>query len=285
VRTLVLAAAALVVTACGSSSSADDPVQRRIVPVNGDLAEVVWALGYGDDVVATDISATYPPAADETPKIGYQRALVAETILSFEPTIVLADDLAGPATVLDQLRAAGVDVATIERTHTLDEPAAKVRAVAGAIGVDGDDLADEVQDEIDTAIDGAGEARARAPRVMALYLRGEDVQLVFGDGSGIDAVIEAAGGIDVGTELGITDNASLSAEAVLKAAPDVILVTTSGLESVGGIEGLGAVGAIARTPAVRNEQVYAFDDQFLYGLGPRTGDLIAELAPLFATAR
>lgn len=32
----------------------------RILPVNGDLVEVVYALGLGDAVVARDLSATYP---------------------------------------------------------------------------------------------------------------------------------------------------------------------------------------------------------------------------------
>ena len=105
----------------GDSPAADPPPAQRIIPVNGDLAEVVYALGLGDQVVATDISATYPPAAAATPKIGYQRTLVAETILSYEPTVVLADDLAGPPEVLDQLDCRrcprGRDRATIARSR------------------------------------------------------------------------------------------------------------------------------------------------------------------------
>ena len=61
----------------------------RIVPVDGDLAEIVFALGLGEHVVATDISATYPPAAAALPDIGYQRALNAEPIAAVEPTVVL----------------------------------------------------------------------------------------------------------------------------------------------------------------------------------------------------
>src|SRR5688572_4481039 len=109
----------------------------RIIPVNGDLAEVVWALGLGDNVVATDISATYPAAADATPKIGYQRALTAETILSYEPTVILADDLAGPPEVLDQLRTTGIPVVIIKRLKNIEAPANKIAAVAAALGVPG----------------------------------------------------------------------------------------------------------------------------------------------------
>jgi hypothetical protein len=68
---------------------------ERIMPLDGDLAEVVFALGLGDRVVATDLSATFPPEADALPEIGYQRSLSAEPIAAFEPTVLLATDLAG----------------------------------------------------------------------------------------------------------------------------------------------------------------------------------------------
>lgn len=258
---------------------------ERIIPVNGDLAEIVYALGMGDQVVATDISATYPPAADASPKIGYQRTLTAETILSFDPTIILADDLAGPPEVLDQLRDTGVRVVEIPREDTIDAPAAKIRAVAAALGVPerGAALVATLDAQLADAHQRAEEAVAAAgrPKVLALYLRGTAVQLVFGKGSGIDAIIDAAGGTDLGTAMGITDNAELSVEAVIEAAPDVLLVTTTGLETVGGVDGLLALPGLDQTPAGINGRVAVFEDQFLYGLGPRTGQLVGELVAAF----
>lgn len=252
-------AALALLAACGDDGADAGPAaSARIIPVNGDLAEVVYALGLGDQVVATDISATYPPAADATPKIGYQRTLVAETILSFEPTVVLADDLAGPPEVLDQLRDAGVEVVDIDRQTTLDAPAAKIRAVAAALGVDerGEELVATLETELAEASEQAAEAVAASgrPTVLALYLRGENVQLAFGAGSGIDAVIDAAGGKDLGTEMGVVDNA-----------------------------GLVAIPGIDQTPAARHRRVIALEDQYLYGLGPRTGQLVGELVDAFHT--
>jgi iron complex transport system substrate-binding protein len=250
----------------------------RIIPVNGDLAEVVFALGLGDQVVATDLSATFPPEADARPEIGYQRALQPEPILAFAPSVVLADELAGPPEVLDQLRGAGVAVVIVERDRTVDGPPAKVRAVGRALGVPAraDSLATRIAGEMAqaTAAASAGEPGAR---VLALYLRGTNVQLAFGKGSGIDALIQAAGGIDVGTELGIAESRPVTAESVIAARPDVVLVTTTGLESVGGVDGLLGIAAIARTPAGQHRRVLAYEDQYLYGFGPRTGQLLADL--------
>ena len=263
----------------GNEVTVDDV--SRIIPVNGDLAEVVWALGLGDNVVATDISATYPAAADATAKIGYQRALVAETILTYEPTVILADDLAGPPEVLEQLRTTGIPVVIIDRTKTVDSPMAKVAAVAQALGVPtrGDALVETMRAEVDSALAASETAVAESgrPRVLALYLRGSTVQLTFGKGSGVDVFIDAAGGLDVGTEAGIVDTQQLSTEAIVAAQPEILLVTTTGLESVGGVDGLVAIPGIGETPAGKNRWVLAYEDQYLYGFGPRIGQLLTEL--------
>ena len=253
------AAGTTAVAATTAVATAADPTPpataQRIVPVNGDLAEVVYALGLGDDVVATDISATYPPEAQATPKIGYQRTLVAETILARDPSIVLADENAGPPEVLDQLEAAGVRVVRFPEQQTIDAPAEKVRAVAEALGVParGEELVATLDAELADAEERAAAAVAATgrPKVLALYLRGSSVQLAFGKGSGVDAVIAAAGGIDAGTEMGVVDNAELSMESIVEAAPDVLLVTTTGLASVGGVDGLLADTRARPDPGAR----------------------------------
>lgn len=250
----------------------------RIIPVDGDLAETVFALGLGDRVVATDLSATYPPEADALPQIGYQRALSAEPIAAFEPTVVLATDLAGPPEALDDLRRLGIPVVVITPPPTVDGSIDKVRRVAEALGVPerGEALAAQMRSEIDAATARAA-TFADHPKVATLYLRGTQAQLVFGAGSGSDSVVAAAGGIDVGTLLGVDDYAELTTESILQAAPDVILVSTTGLESVGGLAGLGDLAGLSLTPAVRDGRVYAFEDQYLFGLGPRVGHLLDDL--------
>jgi iron complex transport system substrate-binding protein len=261
---------------------------ERIIPLDGDLAEIVFALGLGANVVATDLSATYPPEADARPEIGYQRALTPEPIATMEPTVLLGTELAGPPEVLDSLRSLGIPVVIVPDPPDASGPATKIRAVGEALGVGraADRLAASVQAAIDDASAAATMAAQRdgRPRVMALYLRGERVQILFGKGSGIDWVIDAAGGIDVGTELGVQESAPITAEALLAAAPDVIMATTTGLESVGGIDGLLAIGGLARTPAGQGRAVVAFEDQYLLGGGPRTADLVRELTAVLHPA-
>jgi iron complex transport system substrate-binding protein len=251
---------------------------ERIVPVDGDLTEIVFALGLGDRVVATDISATYPPEVDAVPDIGYQRALNPEPIAAVEPTVVLATDLARPPETLAQLRDLGIPVVVIERQPGLDGPAAKIQAVAEALGVPqrGERLAATTTAEIEATVADA-EAATSSPRVLPLYLRGTQVQLILGSGNGIGDVLPAVAATDVAAELGVVDTRQITAEALLLAAPEVLLVTTTGLESVGGVDGLLAIPGIAQTRAGRERRVLAYEDQYLLGGGPRTGQMMRQL--------
>lgn len=250
----------------------------RIVPLNGDIAEIVWALGLGDRVVGVDISATYPPEAQELPSIGYQRRLSTEGILSLTPTVVIGTQEAGPPEVIQQLRDAGLPVVLVEDSPSLDAPGQKIRAVADALGVPnrGEALARRTEAEIAQARALAGQATSK-PRVLFLYLRGTQTQMVGGRGTGADVMIEAAGAVDAGAEAGIDGYAPLTPEALVAAQPDVLLLLEAGLESVGGIDGLLQIPGIAETPAGRNRRVVAFDDLYLLGMGPRTGQALRDL--------
>jgi iron complex transport system substrate-binding protein len=251
----------------------------RIVPLNGDIAETIFTLGLTSRVVGVDTSALYPKrTVDKLPKIGYQRTLSAEGILSLRPTVVIGSTEAGPPHVLEQIRAAGVTVLVIPEIVALNAGPRKLRLLGRALGVPkrGERLARQVEGQIATAKREAATTTAR-PRVAFLYLRGAPVQMMGGKNTRADTMIAAAGGRDAGSELGIEGYRPITAESLVSAQPDVILVPTLGLQSVGGVEGLLRIPGVAQTPAGRNRRVLDYDDALLLGLGPRTGSALRRL--------
>lgn len=250
----------------------------RIVPLNGSVTETVFALGLGANVVAVDVSALYPAEALALPKVGYQAELSAEGILSFEPTLAIGTTEAGPENVLQQVADAGIPVVILD--HPTDPASApdEIRNVAAAVGLadQGDKLATSVESRMAEAAELAASS-ADEPRVAFLYLRGTGVQMISGAGSAADGCIRAAGGINVGAELGIHGYQPITPEALVTAAPDVILVMQGGLESIGGIEALMEIPGVAETPAGMNQRFVAFEDLYLLGFGPRIGDSIYDL--------
>ncbi len=250
----------------------------RIIPLTGDVAEIVWALGLGKNVVATDTSAIYPPETRQTPKVGYQRTLAAEQVIAFRPTVVIGGETVGPPEVLEQLRGAGVPVVIVTTGTKLTTPAEKIRAVGTALGVPAaaEQLAAQTQREIDEAQALATRA-ATKPRVMFLNMRGTAVQQIAGTNTPANTLIVAAGGIDAGAAAGVTGYKTITPEALVVGQPEVFLMFSGGLTSVNGKAGLMEMPGVAQTPAGQAQRVLAYEDQYLLGFGPRTGQALREL--------
>jgi iron complex transport system substrate-binding protein len=196
----------------------------------------------------------------------------AEAVLSLQPTVVLAQTDTGPPEALDQVRAAGVPVVVLDAPTSLGDIGPRTRTVAAALGVPeaGERVVADLEDRIAAVAESVPEGRDR-PRVAFLYVRGSaGVYLLGGPGSGADAMIEAAGGDDAGTEIGLS--------RPFTPLTSVVLVTRSGLDSVGGIDGLAALPGIAQTPAGTDRRIVALDDGVLYSFGTRTPLALAELS-------
>jgi iron complex transport system substrate-binding protein len=244
----------------------------RIVSLSGSLSEALFTLGLGDRVVGRDISTTFDEAAD-IPLVTRAHDVSAESVLSLEPTLVLAETDSGPPEALEHIRDAGVPVVVFELPTSIDDIEGRTIDIAEAIGLpdEGEDLAQRTSEEI-AAVQDAIPPDARRPKVAFLYMRGQaGVYLLAGEGSGADSMIAAAGGIDAGTAMGLDRPFTpLTSEALVTAAPDVILMTSTGLESVGGVDGLVEVPGIAQTPAGRDRRIITEEDGLLYAFGART---------------
>lgn len=254
----------------------------RIVAVDlyGTLGEIVFSLGLGDRMVGRDPSTGFPSAADVPVVTSGGHDLNAEAILDLDPTVVLTDTSIGPPEVQQQLRDAGIPVVFFDPARTLDGVPGHIRAVAAALGVA--DAGEKLVSSVDAEITSA---RALAPdgsppRLTFLYVRGSaGVYLMSGPGSGADAMIEAVGAVDVGSDIGLDKPfVPITSEGLLNAQPDVILVMTEGLESVGGVDGLLRIPGVAQTPAGQSRRIVDVADTDLLSFGPRVGRTITALA-------
>src|SRR6185312_16264554 len=123
------------------------------VAIGGSITEIVYALGAGDRLVARDTTSIYPPTAMKLPDIGYMRQLSPESVLSVDPTAVLAQEGSGPPETMDVLKKAAVPLIVVPERYTADGIVEKIRIVGGALGEAkaAEKLARIVQDDIDAA--------------------------------------------------------------------------------------------------------------------------------------
>ena len=247
----------------------------RIVSVGGSVTEIVYALGAGAEVVGVDTSSTYPEAATQLPQVGYQRRLSAEGVLSLQPDVVLVSSDAGPLVALEHLKAA-VKVVEIPSVYTIAGAEAKIRTIARILGREeqGEQLVDTLRRDLAAAQAALNQVRSQ-PRVLFLYARGLGTLYVSGTDTAADAMIRLAGGVNAVSEY--EDFKPFTPEAVVTAAPDVLLMLSRGLESLGGVEGLLQLPGIALTEAAKRRRIVAMDDLHLSSFGPRLGAALKEL--------
>jgi iron complex transport system substrate-binding protein len=261
---------------------------ERIIAVDlsGSLAQTLWGLGYGDRLVGRDISTLLPGTEDLPVVTGSGHSISPEAILELAPDLVITDGTVGPIDVMLQLRQAGITLVFIREPAGLDQPAAQARRVAEALGVPtrGDELAvrineqiEEIRLTIDLRVPARREDRLR---MVFLYLRGASgIYYLFGQESGAGDLIEALGGIDVAAEIGWTGLRPVTDEALIEANPDLILVMSGGLDSVGGVDQLlRDKPAIALTAAGANRRIVDMADNEVLGFGPRTPLVLDALA-------
>ncbi len=254
----------------------------RIVCIGGALTEIVYRLGAGDLLVGTDSTSLFPEAAQKTAKVGYARQLSAEGVLSLRPSLVIASAEAGPPAAIEQLRGAGVTLVRGATGHDVDTLLANVRLIATALGRDaeGQALAAQVRAQWQ-AVQQRVRRAADAPRVLFLLSHVANNVQVSGHGTAAHALIEAAGGTNCIS--GFSGYRPLTAEAVIGAAPHVILTTTQGVQTLGSEERLLAQPGLALTPAARARRVFARDGLYLLGWGPRVPQAVRELAAFLGT--
>ncbi|TGD42775.1 hemin ABC transporter substrate-binding protein [Pseudotabrizicola sediminis] len=266
--------ALILVLAVSTARAEEGP--RRVIAAGGSAAEIVFALEQGDRLIARDTTSSFPEAVLALPDIGYVRRLSPENLIAMEPDLILAEHDAGPPETIELLTRAEVPLVTLPEAQTPADVLAKIRVTAESLGVRqaGEDLAARTQADLDRAA-AAAAALPSHPRVMfVLSMQGGRI-MAAGTDTSAAAMIALAGGVNAVD--GISGYKLLTDEAIIAAAPDVILAMDRGGDLALEVADLVAHPALALTPAGEAAQVVRMDGLYLLGFGPRTGEAALEL--------
>ena len=251
--------------------------QRVVVLANG-VAEIIQSLNGQSIIVGRDISSS-EDSLSEIPIVTSGHQVLPEKVMSLNPDLVIIDASTGPKAAIETIKAAGIRVVETPESWSLQDLPAKVSAVGRAIGAV--DQAELLVQQLNQSLQTS--TINNAPRVAFLYLRGtSSIYLIGGPGSGADSLLDAIGAVDVGAQNLDRPFNTLTAESLAALNPDVIVVMSKGLESVGGIQGLLKLPGVAQTNAGKNSAVIDVDDSLLLSFGPRTPSLVEALATAFS---
>lgn len=270
----------------GDAVTVTDTSRILALDIYGTLSRTVFELGFGKQVVGRDISSGFAEIKDRPLVTENGHDLNAEAILGLSPTLIITDTSLGPWDTILQMKEAGVPVVVVDSTRSVDSVDTLVGEVAAALGVPerGEVLSKRVDASTTATIAAIGKvaptSEAKKLRIVFLYVRGQaGVYYMFGKGSGADALVTALGGHDVSSEIGWNGMRPITDEGIVAARPDLVLMMTDGLASVGGVDGLlERVPALQQTPAGEHKRVVDMADTQILSFGPDTARVLEALA-------
>jgi iron complex transport system substrate-binding protein len=266
-----------------SENSGERAAFSRIITLANGSAEIIDAMGFKSLIVGRDIASTDESLKD-VPVVSIGHQVVAEKIIALQPDLVIIDQSVGPREAITAVRNAGIRVELINEVWRVDDITRKVDEIAQLIRLPLSGKA--LSDEIKSSISLVSQKVSGSPRIAFLYLRGgSSIYLLGGKGSGADSMLNALGTFDVGASISNVPFAPFTAESFAVEDPEILLVMSKGLESVGGVDGLVALPGVAQTTAGKNRAVIAIDDSLLLSFGPRTPDLLLKLADAIEKVR
>jgi iron complex transport system substrate-binding protein len=258
-------------------STGNENEQLRIITAGGTITEIVVGLGMEEAIIATDITSTYPSRMKELPSIGYRNQIKAEGILSLGADLILSETGYLTADVISQLKSAGIRIVELDKPKSLDQTRALIRSLAELL--EKNDEADSMLNQLtndEEALKTFIAGTTGQPRVAFILARGPETVFLAGEETFVDEFFALAGVENVGQ--GFKDFIPLSPEALSKYNPEYLMFFESGLQSLGGIQGLSSINGLNQTEAYANGKVIAMDGHYVSGFGPRAAQAALELA-------
>ncbi len=239
---------------------------KRIVSLSGVVSEIIADLGKADYIVGTDVTSTYPESIQALPKLGHISSVQAEGIISLKPDLVIAKKNEIKAELIQQLESAGVKTLLVEQEYSINGTKQLIQTIGEELNKP--EEAKKLSQIIDEDIEKL-EVIEQNPTVVFIYARGVGNMMVGGSNTSVAQLIRLAGGKNGADEF--EDYKPLTAESMVAANPDLIILFESGMNSLQGAEGIKQIPAIAATKAATKNQFFAMEGQLLAGFGPRVG--------------
>lgn len=235
-----------------------------IISAGSSVTELIVALGQEKKLVAIDQTSQISNPG-ELPSIGYHRRLSAEGMLALNANQLIGSNEMGPATTLNQLRAAGMKVEIVNTEPTAEGLLQRIDQIAKLTNATQN--AKPLKKQVTDKINQLKQSHSQIPKKKILFLlihQGRPAN-VAGANTAPNAIIELAGGINPAAA-SIESYKPISTEAMVEMQPDIILISGRNSQEMGGADYvLKKMPLLAATPAGKNKQFIVIDGHALVG--------------------
>jgi iron complex transport system substrate-binding protein len=252
---------------------------QRIVSIAPSNTEILFAVGAGQQVVGREELSDYPAEAKNVTSIGsvFQK-INTEALVTLKPDLVLAAEINSPEQVkaLEDLK---LTVYYLPNPKTFDDLYANLATVGKLTGrsAEAARLNESLKARYEAVIQKVSQAQETPTVFYEIDATDPTKPYTSGPGTFIDLVIRLAGGKNIGAALKDAF-AQISSEELVKQNPGIIVLG----DALYGV----TPDSVAQRPgwstlsAVKDKQVFAFDDNLISRPGPRLIDGLEQMAQL-----
>jgi iron complex transport system substrate-binding protein len=252
---------------------------KQIVSMAPSNTEILFAIGAGKQVVGRDEFSDFPAEASSIPSIGggfgdYNN----EAIVNLQPDLVIAAEINTPDQVKN-LEDLGITVFYLSNPTSLEELYGNLMVVARLAGreTEAASLIDSLKARVSAVTDKLAEASEHPKVFYELDATDPNAPFTAAAGTFIDTLIGMAGGENIASDLG-GQYIPVSAEELLLRNPAIIILGDAAYGVTPDV--VTARPGWEAIDAVKNQLIYAFDDNLVSRPGPRLVDGLEALAVL-----
>jgi ABC-type Fe3+-hydroxamate transport system substrate-binding protein len=248
----------------------DDP--HRIICLAPSIAEAVFALGKGEEVIGVTDFTEYPPEARQKTSVGGLVDPSIEKIVSLRPDLVLATEEINRRETVDELARLGIPVFVIN-PQGLDGIVTAALDMGNALGCsrEAQALANQLVEKRRRVTDRV----AGLPHPKVFVLIWDDPLMTAGNKAFITEVISAAGGDSITADIPQLWP-QISLEEVLRRSPDFLLLIKGSHQEIT-FDNLRQRAGWNRLKAVTEKRVIYMDERFEHS-SPFVFDALEDLA-------
>ena len=257
------------------SKAAESLYPKSIVALSPSAAEILFAVGAGDQVSAVSEFTDFPEAAKAKPVVGGfdGKTLSIETIMSFRPDLVyLTEGMHNFLIATLESNGIAYYISKGESIASVEQEILDVGKLTGH-----EKEAKKVVDGMEKKLAKVDKAAKKAGAPVKVYYEVWNAPYMsVGTTSFIHDVIVKAGGENIFADL--TDAYPMvSEESIISRQPAVILIPSSSGQAASSV---ALRNGWVDIPAVKNNKVFVVDDNVYTRPGPRIADVVLELAGL-----
>jgi len=252
----------------------------RIVSLSPTVAEILFAVGAGNQVVGTTAATNYPEAASQLPIIGDYENINNESVIALSPNLVIGERSFVKLSTVDYLRNHGITVLVLD-SNSIQGALDTIRTIGKATGhsSEAETIVSSLEKEM-KAITDLSSKISENEKVRVAQLNWYNPLNVSGSNTMQDSIIRAAGCLNAFSDVDGWGNVNI--EKFMVVDSDMIVITKNA--GLGNTDEdviktyFGNDSRLQQLSAYKNNKILVIDGDLIDRSGPRFIQAVKQIA-------